>query len=149
MRADEIVDEIRITRETPGATGHIHFKATEIMQNVDGLADRLRAAYAEPALVPAFPWLERIPPARPFVSVAPDTVSGSPALVIRFAPAGKQPVRWWALQSRIEGRWRTTILPGTDRRYILEADESYADVVSLVAVDRSGNASVPALIRPR
>jgi uncharacterized lipoprotein YddW (UPF0748 family) len=149
MRADEIVDEIRITRETPGATGHIHFKATEIMQNVDGLADRLRAAYAEPALVPAFPWLERIPPPRPFVSVAPDTVSGSPALVLRFAPAGKQIVRWWAVQARVDGRWRTTILPGTERRYILEADESNADVVSLVAVDRSGNASIAALIRPR
>src|SRR5439155_20100095 len=55
--ADEIIDEIRLTRQQPGATGHIHFNTRVVMQSPDSLDAKLAQIYDEPALVPASPWL--------------------------------------------------------------------------------------------
>ncbi len=54
----EIVDQIALTREQPGATGEVHFSAKAIMKNQGGVADALLAGpYAKPALIPESPWL--------------------------------------------------------------------------------------------
>ena len=158
MAADEITEQVEITRDTPGATGHVHFNARVLIDNVDGIADKLATTYARPALVPASPWLERLPPRQPVASVTRD--SGAPgldvpgsgdALLVRFAPreGARHNIRWWVIQARVGSNWSTTILPGGERRYLLREAQSAADVVSVIAVDRSGNASVPVVIRPR
>jgi len=147
MSAEDIIQEIQITRDTPGATGHILFNATVLMQNVEGIADSLAAAYAEPALVPASPWLDQVPPSRPVASAARDSSAGG--VVLRFAPQARQKIQWWVVQSRTNGAWRTKILPGVERRHILKEDESAADLLSVTAVDRTGNASAAAIVRPR
>ena len=147
MSPDDIVQEIQLTRETPGASGHIHFNARVLMQNVEGIADRLAMAYAEPALVPEMPWLDKAPPDRPVASATRDAEAGG--IVVRFSPQARQTIATWVVQSRTNGGWRTTILPGTERRFILKDAESAADLVSVSAVDRNGNLSVPALARPR
>lgn len=54
----EIVDQIEITRKTPGATGNVHFSMRVFMLNAQGLNDVLLAGpYKEKALIPASPWL--------------------------------------------------------------------------------------------
>ena len=150
MRADDIVEQILLTRETPGATGHVHFNASVIMQNVDGLADRLVSVYREPALVPASPWLDPMPPGRPIAAVARDN-DGSVENMIRFAPAegSSAQIAWWILQPRVNGTWYTRILPGGERRHALINGDAAADVVSIIAVDRSGNAGPPSIVRLR
>lgn len=144
LRADEIVRQIRITRETPGATGHITFNAKVVMQNVDSIADKLAALYAEPALVPASPWLDSVPPPRPRVDIVTDSVSGEP--VVRFAPGDEQGIQRWVFQTRVSGAWRTVVLPGVERTHILKDDESGADRVRVAAVDRAGNIGEPAIV---
>jgi uncharacterized lipoprotein YddW (UPF0748 family) len=145
MRADDIVQEIAITRETPGATGHVHFSARVLMQNLDSIADRLAPLYAEPALVPSSPWLDRVAPSRPTVRIAMDSSSGE--ATVHFAPADGQPIRHWIVQSRIDSAWVTTLLPGAERAHILKDSESAADLVSVSGVDRVGNTSPPVIIR--
>jgi uncharacterized lipoprotein YddW (UPF0748 family) len=54
--ADEIASQVAITRAR-GADGHIHFSMAALMQNRGGIADRLKALYAQPARVPLTPWL--------------------------------------------------------------------------------------------
>jgi uncharacterized lipoprotein YddW (UPF0748 family) len=144
MRAQDIVQEILLTRQQPGATGHIHFNATILMQNVDGIADRLAAVYAEPALVPASPWLDSIAPAAPRVALA-RAADGTPA--VRITAGDAQRVRWWLVQRRSSAGWRTSILAGQDSTYAFTADDFDADLLSVTAVDRSGNAGPPALLR--
>lgn len=144
LRADEIVRQIRITRETPGATGHITFNAKVVMQNVDSIADKLAALYAEPALVPASPWLDSVPPPRPRVDIVTDSVSGEP--VVRFAPGDEQGIQRWVFQTRVSGAWRTVVLPGVERTHILKDDENGADRVRVAAVDRAGNIGEPAIV---
>jgi len=147
MFADDIVQEIQITRDTPGATGHVHFNARILMDNVEGIAGRIAELYAEPALTPASPWLDRIPPGRPIAAATRDTAAGE--INVRFAPQARQKIARWVVQSRVAGSWSTRILPGADRRHILKDAESNADLVSVTAVDRSGNTSAAAVVRPR
>jgi uncharacterized lipoprotein YddW (UPF0748 family) len=147
MSADEIVRQIELTRNTLGATGHLHFNARVLMDNVDGISDRLAMLYREPALVPASPWLDKIGPDRPIASAVRDAESGG--ILVRFAPQARQAVSRWLIQARVDGVWHTRILPGVDRRHILMDQLAGADLVSVSAVDRNGNVSVPALDRSR
>lgn len=146
MRPEDIIEEILLTRETRGAQGHVHFNAKVLMQNVDGIADRLAAIYDQPALLPAMPWLDRIAPSRPVASGARDSSVG---VVIRFSPQARETIVRWLVQWRVSGSWHTTILPGADRRYILQNEHSAADLISVSAVDRNGNVSTAAVVRPR
>ena len=143
MSTDDIAEEIRITRGTVGATGHIHFNAKVLMDDVEGIAGRLGELYAEPALVPASPWLDSIVPAAPLLRLATDTSTGAAA--VQFQPGGKEPVRQWVLQTRSQGVWQTVLLPGTDRTYILK--DPAAEFVCVTAVDRAGNLGAPTAAR--
>ena len=54
--ADEIIEQVKLARAR-GSGGHIHFSMAALLENRQGIADRLKALYAGPALVPASPWL--------------------------------------------------------------------------------------------
>ena len=67
--AKEVVDQIELVRKEKGAGGVVHFSAKSLMRNPGGIADELKKAYAEPALVPESPWLAQgKPPAKPEVT---------------------------------------------------------------------------------
>src|SRR5436190_12349610 len=143
MSADDIVREIFLTRETAGATGHILFNAKMLMDNLDGIADRLASMYAEPAIMPASPWLDKLAPARPMVSASVDSAGG---VCVRFAPGGNiSRVTHWVVQMHGAPGWRTTVLPAA-QRYIFTNDA--VDAVGVAAVDRNGNLSPSVLLRP-
>ena len=61
--AREILNQVLLQRTRPDATGHIHFSMAALMQDRDGIATLLQMGpYAQPALVPATPWLDDQPP---------------------------------------------------------------------------------------
>jgi uncharacterized lipoprotein YddW (UPF0748 family) len=63
---DEILGQIMVTRLTPGAGGNVHFSMVALDQNRRKVSDMLRDVhYAQPALVPATPWLDNDAPAAP------------------------------------------------------------------------------------
>ncbi len=145
--ATEILDQIQLTREEPGAGGDILFSMATLMSDPDSLGARLLAGpYAAPALAPAFPWLGGAPPARPVLSLARSTPAG--ALVAQLAPGGARAPWQWVVQARVRGVWQTVVLPGSARRYTLDGDGGNPDAVSLIAVDRVGNESPPAVAVP-
>ena len=147
MTPDDIVQEIRITRETDGASGHILFNAKVLLQDPDSVAERLAAAYAEPALVPPSPWLDRVPPSKPLVRLLDDSTTGQ--ATIQFAPRENQRVWRWVIQTRASrGRlWTTMLLPGAARTLILDADAAVSDVIAVSAVDRTGNVGAANIVR--
>jgi uncharacterized lipoprotein YddW (UPF0748 family) len=145
MSTDDIAQEIQITRETAGATGHVLFNAKVLMNNAEGIADRLAQLYAEPALVPASPWLDKVPPSMPRAREVSDSTTGE--RIIRFAPRAEERIWRWVVQSRVNGVWHTTLLPGTQRIHILKGDEAGADAVTVAAVDRVGNISATRVVR--
>jgi uncharacterized lipoprotein YddW (UPF0748 family) len=144
----EILEQVRLTRELPGATGNIHFSMKVFLENRDSIATQLgRSAYAEPALIPATPWLDSIPPRRPTVAAHIDSVTGG--LGLRMLPGGKEEIWRWVVRARIKGGWTTRILPGWQRAHALtfDAHAPQPDDVLVSGVDRLGNESRTARVK--
>jgi uncharacterized lipoprotein YddW (UPF0748 family) len=162
---DELLAQVRLTREAD-AGGDVHFSMRALMPSTGGvrrdsvlvgvatqppppanaaaLADRLRAAlYAEPALVPASPWLSKTRPARPAVALRTDSATGDH--VVRMRPGDRQRVAWWTVRALGDSTWRTWVLPGSQRTLIVApAAAARPARVVVMAVDRYGTASLPA-----
>lgn len=146
--ADEVLNQVRLTRASSGFTGNIHFSMNVLMQDRDRIATRLAdGLYIAPALVPDSPWLERPTPGSPTVTARVEP--GMSRVVLTVAPRGNEPVRWWAVQSRIDGRWFTAILPGTERTLVVPGDRGLPDYVAVKAVSRTEAESAPRVVRVR
>jgi uncharacterized lipoprotein YddW (UPF0748 family) len=164
---DELLEQVRLTRSA-GAGGDVHFSMRALMPvtgarrdsvlvgvatpppaqaNAAALADRLRAQlYAEPALIPASPWLSTTRPARPTVAVRTDSATGE--WMVRLTPGDRRPVTWWTVRAldtsdaAHSGRWRTWILPGAQRTLVVAPAGAQAPAnVVVTAVDRYGTES--------
>ncbi len=138
--ARELLDQVaqQRSRAEPGdawpvgAGGHIHFSMVALMQDRDGIATRLQAGpYAQPALVPATPWLDATPVPLPVLSLP------SGGTRVAFSPGAGSTPRQWAVWLRRAGVWQLQLLPGRER----SIDAAGADRVVLSAVDRVGKTS--------
>jgi uncharacterized lipoprotein YddW (UPF0748 family) len=138
--AEEVVNQVRATRAQPGAGGNVHFSMKPLMQNRDGIVDRLTASvYGEPALVPATPWLDDTPPGRPGVEIRTEVETGRRRL--HWEPTGEEKPWLWVVQLRTGGGWTTEILPAD--RLSRSLTGSDADYAAVSAVDRCGNQCEP------
>jgi len=119
--AEELVNQITVTRRQQGATGNVHFSMASLMPpkpgapsatERDALASRLiRETYAAPALVPASPWLsgalDKLAP--PVVIVDRDARTG--ATFLNATLPSDEVARTWIV-SRWDGRrWSTELRP--------------------------------------
>ena len=127
-------------RRQPGATGEIIYHLRNLLDN-RALADAIRVQYSQPALVPATPWLDSIPPDKPKLTV---TIENSNARA-HWGNGGSEPAWLWVLQFRINNDWTTEILPSheTMRTFF----NSQPDVVAVSSVDREENESEPAVLQ--
>src|SRR4029079_10687789 len=144
--AQEIVDEIDTIRARGGDVGHIHFNTSALMKNPDSLDEKLSSRYANPALVPASPWLglKALGPASPgFGSKAP----GRPTIVttrdaatneaiVHFAPMKSEAVWLWAVRTSRGGSWTNEVLPGWLRSH--QFTGATPDSVVVTAISRTG-----------
>lgn len=134
--ADEIARQIQITRLQTGSSGDVHYHLRSITEN-PALNAIVRKEYAVPALVPATPWLDSIPPEKPKLTITAEKDSAN----VRWKNEGAKPARWWVLQFQTGNVWTTEILPGVQTsRYF---DKPNFDAISIRAVDRLGNLSAP------
>lgn len=130
----EIEGQIGITRERYPGTGHLHFSMVALKDNRRGIAERLRAgAYAQPALVPASPWLEAGGPAAPLVHLWRE----GDGLLLSLASGPGKPAARYAVWLRSAGEWRFQISHGAELR--LPADEGLPQALVVSALDRVGN----------
>ena len=144
--AAEILEQIAATRGDGGAGGNVHFSMRAFLQSRDSLAEKLATqAYAEPALVPASPWLGNGAPAAPRVE-ARAAASGAE---IALEPGMDAEPRWWLVRSRSGDEWRAEVLPGSARTHAVPAARGGAvpAEVWVSAVDRMGNEGPPAAVR--
>jgi uncharacterized lipoprotein YddW (UPF0748 family) len=132
--ASEIVEQVKLTRAQKGATGNVHFSMKALLHNNGGVADALKEVYAEPALVPASPWLKEKPPARPEVEWAP----GQRTLTIR---PGGEGVRLYVVRRQTAGGWVLRLLPAGGTRPVTVTFEEAPARVAVSAVGRTGNES--------
>ena len=143
-RASEIVEQIRLTRDQPGATGNIHFSASSLLRNPDGLSDSFRSQiYAEPALVPASPWLSPGRLVAPTVSLRQDPTNAR--TTVELEPASSTAT--WIVRTRSGSTWRTRLVPGRVSEVQVEWVNGRApDIIAVSAVDRAGVEGEPRLL---
>jgi uncharacterized lipoprotein YddW (UPF0748 family) len=145
--AEELLNQIALTRAQRGATGNVYFSMRSFMFGRDNLPEKLVAGpYANKALVPASTWLDSIPPLSPVVRVGRDTASG--ATLMTLEPQGAEATWVWLIRARVGTDWTTEIFPGFQRflRIPRTAGSAPADEIAVSAVDRSGNESAPTLL---
>jgi uncharacterized lipoprotein YddW (UPF0748 family) len=136
--AEEIIRQIEVTRNQPGATGNIHFSFQAIQKNKGQIADALLAGpYARRALVPASPWLDDRQPTQPEVRL--DRSRQQPVLTMRLAGGG-QP--WlWVVRQLTGGKWKIDICPGERDRMTLDLPDNQPgppEAIVVSAVSRTG-----------
>lgn len=145
--AQELLDQIALTRAQPGATGNVYFSMRWFLFPNDGITEKLAAGpYADRALVPASPWIDSIAPAIPAIRVGRDAVSG--ASTISLVPQGLEPVWQWLVRTRYGDDWRADVFPGTQRFLMIPrpVQGAPADEIAVSAIDRAGNESQPVLM---
>lgn len=141
--AEEIVGQVDLARSRPGATGHVHFSMVALLQDRKGVSDRLGAGpYAEPALVPATPWLEAEPPAAPTL-VRRRVLGLFPSSRVTIVPAAGEAPAVYAVWRRQAGRWRFAVQPAAEPVVDLDAPggAGAVEMLAISAVDRLGNES--------
>ena len=131
---DELVEQIKLTRQQKGAGGNVHFSA-KFLYGTTPIAEALRSGvYAEPALVPPSPWLGAQKPDAPVV-----TLGGSAdAPVARFAPGNKVPVRFWVVRYYDGTQWQTRIVGQETSSLALPAGLERPFYVAVSAIGVSG-----------
>ncbi len=138
-RADEILRQIDLAHTLP-SPGYTHYNLSSLLNNADGLADRLaRTHYRDPALVPAV--VTNAPAAKPFLST--ELRNGARNATWN---AGTNSVAFWLVQSKVDGRWQTVILPGAKRSMPLAPAKPEA--LAVAAVNRFRVISPFALLVP-
>jgi len=142
LATDEIARQIQSVRTQTSVGGEIHYHLRSVADN-SALAAGVRAQYAQPALVPASPWITATPPLKPKLTM----VTGNNSAHIRWENADSDLPRNWLLQSCSNGVWTTQIFPSGAADYYFNSGIPTA--ISLRAVDRLGNLSEPATWPPR
>ena len=140
---DEILRQIALVHAQPQAGGQVLFSMVALMQDRHGLATQLAAGpYAQPALVPATPWLGRNLPAAP-------TLEKTSATQATIRPAASASTALFAIWRRHGAQWHFTVQPAAEPEVDLAADPRFGSVDLLVvsAVDRLGNESPRVTLR--
>ena len=134
---EEIVRQIGLTRGGFGSPGQIHWSMKSLMQNRGGISNTLRTGvYAQPALVPAMPWLGSEPCAEPMLARSGSGVS--------WQTKGPAP-RWWLVQTRQGTSWSVRVLAGAQESIALEPNAEWIAVRSVNRVGAIGEPRVLAI----
>lgn len=128
----EIEAQIRLAARQPVSAGHIHWNFRALSRSADLMLMLQRGRYAEPALVPASPWLSTNTLAKPTHLIS-DLKTGGVRLVCTAAPG--PPPKLWALQARLGGNWHTEIIPGEKLAFSFKGTP---EVIAVTPIDRAG-----------
>ena len=141
---EEILGQVAIIRETPGASGHVLFSMKALLNGHRDIGERLATGpYRAPALIPASPWLGGQVPGLPQVEAAER--DGKLALTVRHGPGA--PPFLWAVSVRRGASWTHSVHPAQGGPLLIDgAGGEPASVVAVAAVDRPGNASERVLV---
>lgn len=133
--AEEIINQIQLTRKQDGASGSTLWNFKPLLKNAGGIVDLLQKdVFAKPALIPSSPWLETKPPQAPVLQAQ----LGKGAARFSWQPGAEDKPWWWVLQRKTGTGWSTEIFPPGKTNLTVTV---LPDTIALSAVDRFGNVS--------
>jgi len=140
LTVNDIEEQVRILRKTPGVDGEIFFHLNNLIRDPD-LESFIRAANTNAALVPAMPWLFSGAPAQPALYVAANTPE---ALTFNWQ-ANDVPKQWLLQYVGTNDVWTTRIYPADQRGCTFT--KTRPKIIAISAVDHYGNVSPPAVLQ--
>ncbi len=138
--ATELIEQIVLTRDQPGAGGNVHYNMSALVRGTDKLTDRLALGpYSGAAMVPASPWLSPVSPQAPDVSLSRAPGRLSMTITAADHTAATAP-RWWLVRARYGDGWRARLLDASMKVVPVPAGAAgdLPDFVVVNAVDRAG-----------
>jgi uncharacterized lipoprotein YddW (UPF0748 family) len=144
--ASELAEQIRLTRDQPGAGGNVHFNERALATNHDAVAERLAAGpYLAPALPPASPWLSSAPPPLPLATRRDDESGTRLQLALPAGTAG----RWWLVRARYADGWHALVADAAHTSLLVAAAGAQRPgLVAVNLIDRVGAESAPVYLFP-
>lgn len=144
LPADELVNQIEATRlRLTSSTGNVHFSMRSFLNDRNGINDALKSGvYAQPALIPATPWIDNTPPEQPLVTVTKVEKTGD--IKVEFKAQGVKPVFLWVASVKSGSTWKSVVIPGSVKSYLISGSGAGVTLdasVAVSAVDRLGNES--------
>jgi hypothetical protein len=101
-----------------------------------------RGLYAQPALIPASPWLGDAHLKRPKLAA-----THSSPVSFHWSAGELDKPALWLVQKRAHGEWTTEILPAT--KTTLTCTGTPPEALAVSAVDRNGNLGAPTTLQLR
>jgi uncharacterized lipoprotein YddW (UPF0748 family) len=136
--AVEVLNQVITRRGEGGSDGVAFWGMKALFGNRNSVGDLLRSnVYADLALIPASPWLDRTPPAAPIMNITPSPVKVSVSSAERPS--------LWALQVKRPSGWKLQILPGRFGGFSFDAGDE-PEAIAVRAIDRCGNESAPTVV---
>lgn len=135
--AQEIVNQISLTRRIQPTAGNIQFSFKSLRNDLGGVQRSLREnAYRRDALMPRSGWIKTAKPNAPKVSIKreKDFVRAS------WTEQGKRKAFWFVVYAKDRNGWTYSVLPAAEKSIALSADRKIEKVV-VTSVDRLGNES--------
>ncbi len=130
----ELLEQIRVTRLSPGASGNVHFSMKSFLDNQAGMNDSLRTElYLTPALPPASPWLTAAPPVSPITRLVRD----GGLWRVELSATGPSMPWQWLLRLRTDSAWVSMLLPGSTTRWTVPPSLG-ANAIAVTALNRVG-----------
>lgn len=109
---EQIESQVFLTHHTPGSHGSLHFSMKALMENREGISDRLAGnAYSELALVPESPWIDCPILDAPVVRSMKD---GDGGITVTWESQQRQSVRRWLVHFLYEKTWVPQLVSVTE-----------------------------------
>lgn len=139
---DETLNKIMISRGMlPQSPGVVHWHISSITRSPNMAKALITGPYKQDALVPASPWLDKIPPIMPDVQTA---VEADSLIRISWSHTNAADAFRWVVYYQHGNQWNYQIFNRHDRFAILKLKENGRSLshVAVTAVDRTGNESL-------
>ncbi len=153
---DENINQIMITRGIVyNKPGHVHFSMKAFLRNDSlGFNDALRkSVYRQEALIPASPWLDKEPPAKPIDATLNKT---NTRVKINWKNQTGQEIFHTVVYTKYGEDWQYRILPGDITSHEITSEimatkddqpvTTKLNKVAITCVDRNGNESDPLFV---
>ena len=135
--AQEIIDQISLTREIQKTSGNIQFSFKSLQSDFDNIQTALREkSYQSEAIIPLSSWIKSAKLLTPKVEITRD----ENYVRAKWTERGKQKAFWFVVYAKDKNGWNYSILPATKKSIALSADRILEKII-VKSVDRLGNQS--------
>jgi uncharacterized lipoprotein YddW (UPF0748 family) len=135
--AEEIINQIRLTKNSRPTPGAIHFSFKSLRTDLGGIQKLLREkVYATDALIPQSAWMKTPRILAPKVKITRD----ENLIRASWKEQGTRKAFWFVVYAKDKSGWGYSVLPAAEKSISLSADRR-VEKLGVTSVDRLGNES--------